>query len=159
MNAATPNMTDPSVRQVSGYRIFSRVAEWITHDRTQLINITERINEIVRKSGVRDGLVHLQSLHNTTAVFLNEWQDALLDDVKHFLDAMIEDHSWRNSGLKYSVVERQQADANLRGMVMGQTLVLQVRDSNVVIGDWQSIVLAEFDGPQNRSVSIQVSGI
>ena len=68
-----------------GFKIFSRVLDWITSDRTQLINITDRINEIVRKSGVRDGIVHLQSLHTTTAVFLNEWQDALLHDVKRFL--------------------------------------------------------------------------
>ena len=70
----------------TGYRIFNRIVDWITNDRMQLINITERINEIVRKSGVRDGLVHLQSLHTTTAVFINEWQDALLHDVRQFLD-------------------------------------------------------------------------
>src|SRR5260370_29133245 len=57
-----------------GFKIFNRVLDWITSDRTQLINITDRINEIVRKSGVRDGIVHLQSLHTTTAVFLNERQ-------------------------------------------------------------------------------------
>jgi len=69
--------------------MFNRVLDWITSDRTQLINITDRINEIVRKSGVRDGIVHLQSLHTTTAVFLNEWQDALLQDVKQFLEDVV----------------------------------------------------------------------
>jgi len=60
------------------FKVFNRIVDWITSERMQLINITDRINEIVRKSGVRDGLVHLQSLHTTTAVFINEWQDALL---------------------------------------------------------------------------------
>ncbi len=64
------------------YKVFNRIIDWITNDRLQLMNITERINEIVRKSGIRDGIVHLQSLHTTSAVFLNEWQDALLHDVK-----------------------------------------------------------------------------
>src|ERR1700736_1137241 len=72
-----------------GFKMFNRVLDWITNDRTQLINITDRINEIVRKSGVRDGIVHLQSLHTTTAVFLNEWQDALLHDVKTFLEDVV----------------------------------------------------------------------
>ena len=54
-----------------GYKVFNRIIDWITSERMQLLNITERINEIVRKSGVRDGLVHLQSLHTTSAVFLN----------------------------------------------------------------------------------------
>jgi len=51
-----------------GFRMFSRIVDWITSERMQLINITDRINEIVRKSGIGDGLVHLQSLHTTTAV-------------------------------------------------------------------------------------------
>src|SRR5258708_32831140 len=76
---------------------FNRVLDWITNDRMQLINITDRINEIVRKSGVRDGIVHLQSLHTTTAVFLNEWQDALLQDVKRFLgDVVGPEKEWRH---------------------------------------------------------------
>src|ERR1700704_3255477 len=78
-----------------GFKMFNRIVDWITNDRTQLINITDRINEIVRKSGVRDGIVHLQSLHTTTAVFLNEWQDALLQDVKQFLeDIVARDTDW-----------------------------------------------------------------
>src|SRR6266498_167939 len=72
-----------------GFKMFNRVVDWITNDRMQLINVTERINEIVRKSGVRDGIVHLQSLHTTTAIFINEWQDALLHDVRAFLDDLV----------------------------------------------------------------------
>ncbi len=74
---------------VAGYKVFNRIVDWITNDRLQLLNITERINEIVRKSGVRDGLVHLQSLHTTSAVFINEWQDALLHDVKNFFEQIV----------------------------------------------------------------------
>src|SRR5215468_4740669 len=72
-----------------GFKIFNRIVDWITNDRLQLINVTDRINEIVRKSGIRDGIVHLQSLHTTTAVFINEWQDALLHDVRTFLEDLV----------------------------------------------------------------------
>jgi secondary thiamine-phosphate synthase enzyme len=144
----------------AGFKIFNRIVDWITSDRTQLINVTDRINEIVRKSGIRDGIVHLQSLHTTTAVFINEWQDALLHDVKHFLEELIRrEHAWRHNDPTYSDCERQNADSHLRGMMMGQTLCLQVRNSAVLLGTWQSIILAEFDGPRSRSVSIQVSGV
>ena len=142
------------------YKMSNRIVDWITSDRMQLINVTDRINEIVRKSGIRDGMVHLQSLHTTTAVFINEWQDALLHDVRSFLEDLINrDHSWRHNDPNYSDCERQNADSHLRGMVMGQSLCLQVRNSCVLLGTWQSIILAEFDGPRSRSVSIQVSGI
>jgi secondary thiamine-phosphate synthase enzyme len=143
-----------------GFKIFNRVLDWITSDRTQLINITDRINEIVRKSGVRDGIVHLQSLHTTTAVFLNEWQDALLHDVKRFLEEVVaRELDWRHNDPEHSDCERKNADSHMRGMLMGQTLSLQVRNSCVLLGTWQSIILAEFDGPRSRSMSVQVSGV
>jgi secondary thiamine-phosphate synthase enzyme len=142
------------------FKMFHRVLDWITSDRMQLINVTDRINEIVRKSGIRDGLVHLQSLHTTTAVFINEWQDALLHDVRSFLEDMVlRERGWRHNDPEYSDCERQNADSHLRGMLMGQSLCLQVRNSAVLLGTWQSIILAEFDGPRSRSMSVQVSGI
>jgi len=143
-----------------GFKMFNRVVDWITSERMQLINITDRINDIVRKSGVRDGLVHLQSLHTTTAVFINEWQDALLQDVKSFLDQLVvRENGWRHNDPQFSDCERKNADSHLRGMLMGQSLCLQVRNSTVLLGTWQSIILAEFDGPRSRSMSIQVSGV
>ena len=143
-----------------GFKIFNRIVDWSTNDRMQLINVTERINEIVRKSGVRDGIVHLQSLHTTTAIFINEWQDALLHDVRAFLDDLVNrEEYYRHNDPAHSDCERKNADSHLRGMVMGQTLCLQVRNSVVLLGTWQSIILAEFDGPRSRSMSIQVSGV
>jgi secondary thiamine-phosphate synthase enzyme len=142
------------------YKVFNRIVDWITNDRLQLLNITERIDEIVRKSGIRDGLVHLQSLHTTSAVFLNEWQDALLHDVKTFLEqAVLRDGYYRHNDPEHSDCERKNADSHLRGMLMGQTLCLQVRNASVLLGTWQSIIFAEFDGPRSRSLAVQVSGV
>lgn len=155
---APANGSQPAAQ--NGFKVFSRIVDWITSERMQLINITDRINEIVRKSGVHDGLVHLQSLHTTTAVFINEWQDALLHDVKSFLDQIVcREEGWRHNDPQYSDCERKNADSHLRGMLMGQTVCLQVRNSTVLLGTWQSIILAEFDGPRSRSMSVQVSGV
>src|SRR5438552_2326914 len=144
----------------SGYKVFNRIVDWITNDRMQLLNITERINEIVRKSGIRDGLVHLQSLHTTSAVFINEWQDALLHDVRGFFEQLVDrDEYYRHNDPQYSDCERRNADSHLRGMIMGQTLCLQVRNASVLLGTWQSIIFAEFDGPRSRSLAVQVSGV
>src|ERR1051326_9062194 len=152
--------SSPGTPAPAGYKIFNRIVDWITSDRTQLINVTDRINELVRKSGIRDGIVHLQSLHTITAVFINEWQDALLHDVRTFLDNLVNrEEYYRHNDPEHSDCERKNADSHLRGMVMGQTLCLQVRNSVVLLGTWQSIILAEFDGPRSRSMSIQVSGI
>ena len=172
MNTAKPKLADAGLISENGshgsaqaaaqggFKVFNRIVDWITNERMQLINITDRVNEIVRKSGIRDGIVHLQSLHTTTAVFINEWQDALLHDVKTFLDQVVSrDSGWRHNDPEYSDCERKNADSHLRGMVMGQSLSLQVRNSSVLLGTWQSIILAEFDGPRSRSMSVQVSGV
>lgn len=155
-----PIETGAVASNLGNYKVFNRIIDWITNDRLQLLNITERINEIVRKSGIRDGMVHLQSLHTTSAVFLNEWQDALLHDVKGFLEQMVErDQYYRHNDPQHSDCERKNADSHLRGMLMGQTLCLQVRNATVLLGTWQSIIFAEFDGPRSRSLAVQVSGI
>jgi secondary thiamine-phosphate synthase enzyme len=142
------------------YKVFHRILDWITVDRMQLMNITDRINEVVRKSGVRDGLVNLQSLHTTTALFLSEWQDALVHDAKVFFEQVVErEQYYRHNDPEFSDCERKNADSHMRGMLMGQTLSLQVRNSAILLGTWQSIILAEFDGPRSRSVAVQVQGI
>lgn len=157
--AELPSPSDAEPAAPNGYKVFSRIVDWITNDRMELLNITDRVNEIVRKSGVRDGIVHLQSLHTTTAVFINEWQDALLHDVRTFFEQVVHANEYyRHNDPKFSDCERRNADSHLRGMIMGQTLMLQVRNATVLLGTWQSIILAEFDGPRSRSLAVQVSG-
>lgn len=150
--------TEPTAS--GGYKVFNRIVDWITSDRMQLLNITDRINEIVRKSGIRDGLVHLQSLHTTSGVFLNEWQDALIHDARCFFEQIVDrSQYYRHNDPKYSDCERKNADSHMRGMLMGQTLCLQVRNASVLLGTWQSIIFAEFDGPRSRSLAVQVCGV
>lgn len=159
---ATTEIPAPAAEAVEqgNYKVFNRIVDWITYDRMQLLNITERINEIVGKSGVRDGIVHLQSLHTTTGVFLSEWQEALLHDVKAFFNETVDrDVYYRHNDPEHSDCERRNADSHLRGMLMGQTLSLQVRNAKVLLGTWQSILFAEFDGPRSRSLAVQVSGV
>lgn len=150
----------PAAPSAQSFRVFSRILDWITTDRMQLLNVTDRINEIVRKSGVRDGIVHLQSLHTTSAVFLGEWQDALVHDARTFFDEIVDrNRYYRHNDPNYSDCERRNADSHMRGMMMGQTLCLQVRNASILLGTWQSIVFAEFDGPRSRSLAVQVSGV
>ena len=91
------------VPSIPGVKSFVRIADWITNEKFELINMTDRINEIVSKSGVKDGIVHLQSLHTTAAVFINEWQDALLHDIGTVLEQFVgRDGKWRHDDPVYS---------------------------------------------------------
>jgi secondary thiamine-phosphate synthase enzyme len=93
-------------------------------------------------------------------VFINEWQDALSQDVRAFFEHVVDgERYYRHNDPEHSDCERANADSHLRGMLMGQTLCLQVRNATVLLGTWQSIILAEFDGPRSRSLAVQVSGV
>lgn len=131
-----------------------------TRERLELINITKDVNEIVKKHGLRAGFVLVQSLHTTTAIFINEFQQALVDDMKSFLDRIVGRFDyWRHNDPRLSECHRKNADAHLRAMFLGHTLSLSIADGELAIGNWQSVILAELDGPRERSVQIQVLGV
>jgi secondary thiamine-phosphate synthase enzyme len=130
-----------------------------TRERLELINISKDLNEVIRKNGMKAGLILVQSLHTTTAVFINEFQQALMDDIKSFLERLVGRMDyWRHNDPKLSECSRQNADAHLRAMVLGHTISVPVRNGEMALGGWQSILLAELDGPRERSIHVQLLG-
>lgn len=131
-----------------------------TRERLELINITRDLNELIKKRGMKAGFIIVQSLHTTTAVFINEFQQALVDDMKAILEKLVGrlDY-WRHNDPKLSECDRKNADSHLRAMFLGHTLSLPVRDGELALGTWQSIILAELDGPRERAIHVQVLGV
>ena len=147
-------------RETRGYKLFVKPVELATERRTQFLDITADVNGIIRESGIQCGLVHIQSLHTTTGLFLGEWQNALLCDMEDFLQRLvIRDLNWRHNNAAYSDCDRSNADSHLRGLLVGATVSVQVSGRAAILGRWQRILLAEFDGPRTRSVSVQVTGV
>jgi secondary thiamine-phosphate synthase enzyme len=143
-----------------GVNIFGRVLEYTTRQRTEFVNLTEPVEKLISESGIHDGIVVVQSLHSTAAVFVNEWQNALLDDVRALLEqAVSADAPWRHNDPRYSDCDRGNAASHLRALLLGPSAVLSVRGGRIVRGIWQSIILAELDGPRTRSVSLQIFGV
>ena len=146
-------------RPASTFIAFGRVLDYTTEQDLEFVNLTARVEQLVAESGVRDGMVLIQSLHSTAAVFVNEWQDALLDDFRVLLEQAVRaDAPWRHNDPRYSDCERGNAVSHLRALLLGGSAALAVRGGRVVRGTWQSIILAELDGPRTRSVSLQVFG-
>ena len=142
-----------------GLQIYLETLCYKTRERLELINITKDLSEVVRKNRMKAGIVLVQSLHTTTAVFINEFQQALLDDIKSFLGRLVGRMDyWRHNDPKLSECSRQNADSHLRAMVLGHTISVPVRNGELALGGWQSIILAELDGPRERSIHVQVMG-
>jgi secondary thiamine-phosphate synthase enzyme len=131
-----------------------------TDQRVELVDLTNRIMEFARRFHIREGLVSLWSMHTTCAVFINEFQTALLTDIKAFLEKMVaRDEEWLHNNPDHSDCDRMNADAHLRALLLGHSLTLQISGGEVVLGQWQRILMAELDGPRARTLRIQIFGI
>jgi secondary thiamine-phosphate synthase enzyme len=131
-----------------------------TDQRIELVDLTDRVMEFVRGLRIREGMVSLWSMHTTCAVFINEFQKALLSDMKRFLEQLAaRDAEWRHNDPEHSDCDRMNADSHLRTMMLGNGLTLQVSGGEVVLGQWQRILMAELDGPRARTLRVQAWGI
>jgi secondary thiamine-phosphate synthase enzyme len=131
-----------------------------TAQRVELVDLTERVMAFVRRHAVTEGLINLWSLHTTCAVLVNEFQTALLFDIERVLEEVVaRDAEWRHNDPRHSDCDRMNADSHLRAMLLGHGLSLQVTGGEVVLGQWQRILLAELDGPRERMLRAQLWGI
>ena len=131
-----------------------------TTDRVEVVDLTDRIAQLVRAQGVREGLASVWVLHTTCAVFVNENQKALLADFKRVLEQLVpRDADWRHNDPAHSDCDRMNADSHLRTLLLGHSLTLQVSGGDVVLGQWQRVLMAELDGPRTRMLRVQVWGV
>jgi secondary thiamine-phosphate synthase enzyme len=145
---------------VGGLTIHGETLVVQTDQRIELVDITSRIMEFVRRFEISEGLVSLWSMHTTCALFINEFQTALLADIKRFLETVVaRDAAWLHNDPDHSDCDRMNADSHLRALLLGHSLTLQVSGGEIVLGQWQRILLAELDGPRARSLRVQVWGI
>jgi secondary thiamine-phosphate synthase enzyme len=142
-------------------RAFSKTIRVKTLERTDLVNLTEEVRAFVETSGVKDGYVQVSSLHTTAGLIINEWQDALLHDVKTMIERIVpkDDVYYRHNDPEFSDCDRHNADSHLRIVVLGHSLSIPIDEGSLVLGQWQSAILVEFDGPNERKVFMQVFGI
>lgn len=136
----------------------TRVVE--THQRVEIVDLTTLVMDLVAKRQVREGLVSLWSMHTTCALFINEFQTALLADIKRFLERLVaRDAAYSHNDPSQSDCDRMNADSHLRATLLGHHLTLQVSGGEVVLGQWQRILMAELDGPRARALRVQILGI
>jgi secondary thiamine-phosphate synthase enzyme len=118
----------------------------------QALDLTERVREIVDRSGAAAGLCHVMVLHSTAAIVVNETADPNIgDDVQDALGRAVPKRGdWRHDRID------DNAAAHIKASILGPSELLPVRDGVLVLGTWQGIWLLEFDGPRKRQVSVQI---
>ncbi|MBU1340695.1 MAG: secondary thiamine-phosphate synthase enzyme YjbQ [Proteobacteria bacterium] len=121
-----------------------------TSARTQMIDITSQVQDVVTASGIKNGLVHVFSLHTTGAVTINENADPAVEtDILNTINKVIpwEDHFKHMEG---------NSAAHIKVSLFGPSEIIPLENGSLVLGTWQGIYFCEFDGPRNRRVNIKV---
>jgi secondary thiamine-phosphate synthase enzyme len=131
-----------------------------TEARTEFLDITKQIQEVISKHEIQDGLLVLNSLHTTSAVFVNEFQAAIIEDLKGLLQRLVKERDgYRHDDPRVSDCERGNAHSHLRSVLLGRSVVVGISGGELSLGRFQSVIFCELDGPRDRSLDIQLMGV
>jgi secondary thiamine-phosphate synthase enzyme len=123
-----------------------------TRARTEFVNITSGVQEIVRESGVKDGVCHIYVPHTTAGVTINEGADpSVVKDILSTLNKLIP-HS-----ANYLHMEGN-SDAHIKTSLVGSSQCVIIDEGKLLLGTWQAIFFCEFDGARHRRVTVKVMG-
>ena len=131
---------------------------------TEFIDLTDRLASIVAASGVRAGLLNVQSLHTTLGIMVNEHEPLLLADFAMLLDrAAPRQAVYRHDDAAVRTVnvtaeERINGHAHCQAVLLAPSACLNIVDGRIRLGQWQRVFVVELDGPRRREISVAVVG-
>ncbi len=124
-------------------------------DRRGFINITPQVEDCLRESGIREGLLLCNAMHITASVFINDDEPGLHHDYEVWLEKLAPHapvEQYRHNGYE------DNADAHLKRQVMGREVVVAVTEGKLHFGTWEQIFYGEFDGRRRKRVLVKIIG-
>ena len=125
-----------------------------TRTRRELVNITDRIGEIVQRAGIQEGLCLVSAMHITAGIWVNDEEHGLKADLLEWLDALAParpDYRHHRTG-------EDNADAHLKRTLVHHQVILPVTDGKLDLGPWEQVFYTEFDGKRRKRVVVKVLG-
>ncbi|MGM0421225.1 MAG: secondary thiamine-phosphate synthase enzyme YjbQ [Bacillota bacterium] len=126
-----------------------------TENKVELIKITKQVREILRKSGIQEGLCLVNAMHITASVFINDDESGLHQDYKDWLEELAPHEpvsQYAHNGFE------ENADAHLKRQIMGREVVVAVTGGELDFGPWEQIFYGEFDGQREKRVLVKIIG-
>ena len=127
-----------------------------TGERREYINITSKVEEIVRISGIKEGLCLVNAMHITAGVFINDAEVGLINDFDSWLESLAPHEPV--SKYRHNRTGEDNADAHLKRQIMGREAVIAVTNGELDFGPWEQIYYGEFDGRRRKRVLVKVIG-
>jgi secondary thiamine-phosphate synthase enzyme len=124
--------------------------------RRGFLNITDTVEKLVQKSGVKEGLCLVNAMHITASVFINDNESGLLHDYEVWLEKLAPHEP--TSAYRHNRTGEDNADAHLKRQVMGREVVVAITDGQLDFGPWEQIFYGEFDGRRKKRVLVKIIG-
>ncbi len=125
-----------------------------TRRQYEMVHITDQVEAIVRRSGVEDGLCFVSPMHITAAIYVNDHESGLIEDISVWLEKLAP----RWPGYKHHQTGEDNADAHLKALLLHHETTLPVTRGVLDLGTWQRVFYAEFDGQRPKRVIVKVLG-
>ena len=125
-----------------------------TKRRKDILRITDEVATIVQTSGVQDGTVLISAMHITAGVYVNDWEDGLIEDIQVWLERLAP----ARLDYKHHQTGEDNADAHLKRTIIGHQVVLPITGGKLDLGPWEQLFYAEFDGQRKKRVVVKVLG-
>ena len=125
-----------------------------TEKKREYINITAKVEEIVIQSGVNEGMVLVSAMHITAAVYVNDAESGLIQDI----DEWLENLAPFNPNYRHHRTGETNGDAHLKNLIMHHEVIVPITNGRLDLGPWQQIYYAEFDGRRKKRVIVKVMG-
>jgi secondary thiamine-phosphate synthase enzyme len=125
-----------------------------TKTKREYINITREVEEILAKSGIREGMILVSAMHITAGVWVNDAEAGLLQDIDDWLEQLA---PYRD-GYRHHRTGETNGDAHLKNLIVHHQVVVPVTDGALDFGPWQQIYYAEFDGMRRKRLIVKVMG-
>ena len=125
-----------------------------TENKREMVHITETVRDIVDKSKVQEGFVLVSAMHITAAVYVNDNESGLIEDIWEWLEGLApfrEDYRHHRTG-------EDNGDAHLKNLIMHHEVIVPVTNGDLDLGPWQRIFYAEFDGQRRKRLVVKVLG-
>ena len=127
-----------------------------TPKRYDFVHLTPRVQALVDKSRVREGLCLVNSMHITASVFINDNEGGLLSDWEVWLEKLAPHEPI--SQYRHNLTGEDNADAHLKRTIMGREVVVAITGGRLDLGTWEAIFYGEFDGRRNKRVLVKIIG-
>jgi secondary thiamine-phosphate synthase enzyme len=124
--------------------------------RRAFINITSKVDECLRDSGIKEGLVLINAMHITASVFINDDESGLHHDYEQWLEGLAPHEP--TSHYHHNRTGEDNGDAHLKRQVMGRGVVVAITDGKLDFGTWEQIFYGEFDGRRKKRVLVKIIG-